>query len=99
MTRSIPQTLVIPVETLNRELDGKLLLALHAAKRGLRPIIGGRTVINGHLPGLPQSIFLSKGVRVGNRLVLWMAEQLGHIVVALDEESLVRYNDEALYMM
>ena len=28
-----------------------------------------------------------------------MAEQLGHIIVALDEESLVRLNDEALYMM
>ena len=42
---------------------------------------------------------LGKGVRVGNKLVFWLAEQLGHIIVALDEESLVRLNDEALYMM
>jgi surface carbohydrate biosynthesis protein len=99
MTRQIPRTFIIPVETLNRELDGKLLLALHAAKRGLKPIIGGRTAINEALPSLPQSIFLSKGVRVSNRLMFWAAEQLGHIIVALDEESLVRYHDEALFMM
>ena len=57
---------------------------------GWRPIIGGRTIINRQLPALPQSVMLGKGVRVGNRLVFWMAEQLGHIIVALDEESLVR---------
>lgn len=99
MTRQIPRNFLIPVETLNRELDGKLLLALYALARGWRPIIGGRTIINSQLPDLPQSVMLGKGVRVGNKLVFWMAEQLGHIIVALDEESLVRLNDEALYMM
>lgn len=99
MTRQIPRNFIIPVETLNRELDGKLLLALYALQRGWRPIIGGRTIINSQLPDLPQSVMLGKGVRVGNKLVFWMAEQLGHIIVALDEESLVRLNDEALYMM
>jgi len=99
MTRHIPRNFIIPVETLNRELDGKLLLALYALQRGWQPIIGGRTIINSQLPDLPQSVMLGKGIRVGNKLVFWMAEQLGHIIVALDEESLVRLNDEALYMM
>jgi surface carbohydrate biosynthesis protein len=97
--RPLPRNLAIPVETLNRELDGKLLLALVASMRGYRPIIGSRTAMHNHLPELPRSIFLSKGVRVGNRLSLKLADLLGHAIVALDEESLVRYNDEALYMM
>ena len=85
MTRQVPRSFIIPVETLNRELDGKLLLALYALGRDWQPIIGGRTIINSQLPDLPQSVMLGKGIRVGNRLVFWLAEQLGHIIVALDD--------------
>ena len=67
MTRQIPRTFIIPVETLNRELDGKLLLALYALQRGWKPIIGGRTIINSQFPDLPQSVMLGKGIRVGNQ--------------------------------
>ena len=67
MTTAVPDTLLLPVETLNREFDGKLLLALCAAERGLKPIIGGRTAIHDRLPALPRSIYLSKGVRSGSR--------------------------------
>lgn len=99
MARSVPQSLLIPVETLNREFDAKLLLALKAAGRGYRPIIGGRTLVHQQLPKLPASIYLAKGIRTGNRLMMSILDALGHVIVALDEEALIRVNDEALLLM
>src|SRR5436189_1324678 len=92
---SRPDTLLLPVETLNREFDAKLHLALRAANRGWRVILGGRSAINRHLPELPRSIYVSKGIRVGNKRILRAMERFGHVVVALDEESLIRQSDEA----
>ena len=99
MARSIPNSLLIPVETLNRELDGKLLLALLAAARGMRVILGGRQALHHRLPRLPTSIYLAKGIRTGNRVMFGIAERLGHVIVALDEEALIRFSDEALLLM
>ena len=99
MPRQSPDTIIIPVETLNREFDGKLLLALTAAECGYRPIIGGRTRLHRHIGELPASIYLSKGIRTGNRVVLALLAKLGHTVVALEEEGLVRFSDEAYLMM
>jgi surface carbohydrate biosynthesis protein len=99
LPRTLPETIIIPVETLNREFDGKLLLALIAAERGYKPIIGGRTRLHRHLRSLPKSIYLSKGIRAGNRLVLSLLERLGHVIVSLEEEGLVRFADEAYLLM
>jgi surface carbohydrate biosynthesis protein len=99
MQRALPEYLVIPVETLNREFDGKLLLALCAAERGMKPILGGRTAIHRHAAALPPSIYVSKGIRVGNRVMLSLLQKLGHLIVALEEEGLVRLSDEAYLMM
>lgn len=95
----VPGTLILPVETLSREFDAKLHLALRAVARGWRVIIGGRTEIHSKLPLMPRSVYLSKGIRTGNRRVLRLIEQLGHVIVSLDEESLIRQSDEALLMM
>jgi surface carbohydrate biosynthesis protein len=94
-----PDTIILPVETINREFDAKLHLALRAVARGKRVILGGRQAINACMPKLPRSIYVSKGVRVGNRHILRLMEAFGHVVVALDEESLIRQSDEALLMM
>jgi surface carbohydrate biosynthesis protein len=99
MPRPVPETLLIPVETLNREFDAKLLLALKAAGSGLKPIIGGRTRIHDSLLALPPSIYLAKGIRTGNRLIMSILHRLGHVIVALDEEALIRMNDDALLLM
>jgi surface carbohydrate biosynthesis protein len=99
MARGVPNSLLIPVETLNRELDGKLLLALFAAARGMRVILGGRQALHERLPQLPTSIYLAKGIRTGNRVMFGIAERLGHVIVALDEEALIRPSDEALLLM
>lgn len=93
-----PTTLLLPVETLNREFDGKLLLALAAAERGWKPIIGGRTRMHASLPSLPRSVYLAKGVRSGSRAIFARLERMGHRIVALDEEALVRFSDDLFLM-
>ena len=99
MTRPLPKSLLIPVETLNREFDAKLLLALVALAKGFAPIIGNRRTMHDHLHKLPASIYFAKGIRTGNRLIMSILERLGHIIVAQDEEALLRISDEALLMM
>ena len=93
------RTLVIPVETINRELDAKLHLALRAVQRGWNVVLGGRANLNHFIPQLPPSLYISKGLRVGNKHILRFMESFGHVPVALDEESLIRQSDEALLMM
>jgi surface carbohydrate biosynthesis protein len=96
---SRPGTIILPVETLSREFDAKLHLGLRAVARGWRVVFGGRTAIHSALPSLPQSIYMAKGIRTGNRRIFKLLEQLGHVIVALDEESLIRQSDEAFFMM
>ena len=95
---ALPRTLLLPVETANREFDGKLLLALKALELGYEPIIGSRTAMHAVLPSLPKSIYLAKGARSGSAKVFSLLEALGHIIVAFDEEALVRLPDEAFHM-
>lgn len=95
---ALPRTLLLPVETANREFDGKLLLALKALELGYEPIIGGRTAMHAVLPSLPRSIYLAKGARSGSAKIFSLLEALGHIIVAFDEEALVRLPDEAFHM-
>ncbi len=95
---ALPRTLLLPVETTNREFDGKLLLALKALERGYEPIIGSRTAMHAVLPSLPKSIYLAKGARSGSARVFSLLEALGHVIVAHDEEALVRFPDEAFHM-
>ena len=95
---ALPRTLLLPVETANREFDGKLLLALKALELGYEPIIGSRTAMHAVLPSLPKSIYLAKGARSGSAKIFSLLEALGHIIVAFDEEALVRLPDEAFHM-
>ena len=91
-------SLLLPVETLNRELDGKLLLALHAAERGWQPIIGKHSALSNQLHKFPKSIYFSKGFRSENGPLFRIASGLGHAIIGLDEESLVNVSDEMLLL-
>jgi hypothetical protein len=73
----LPRSLLLPVETTNREFDGKLLLALKALELGYEPIIGSRTAMHAVLPSLPRSIYLAKGARSGSARVFSLLEALG----------------------
>ncbi len=81
--------ILLPVETSSRELDAKLLLALFAAEAGFRCHLGPMSRIQA--PGFPPSIYISKSVRFAKPVKL-MAD-LGHTVVAWDEEGLARFPD------
>ncbi|MEX0923892.1 MAG: surface carbohydrate biosynthesis protein [Rhodovibrionaceae bacterium] len=99
MSSPDPRHLVIPVETLNREFDPKLLVALIACKRGWRTTIGSRTLLHERLHRLPPSIYLSKGVRSGSKPIFRLLRKFGHVAVALDEEGLLRWPEDVLLTM
>ena len=85
--------MVIPIEILARELDGKLLLASCAKERGWNVIIGGMAAVEETVPHLPPFVYFAKSARSTNaKLFAWL-KQLGHEVVVLDEESLVRHDN------
>lgn len=94
MTTAVPDTLLLPVETLNREFDGKLLLGLFALERGWKPIIGGRAIMHAELLSFPPSVYFAKGARSGSQEIFAQLAGLGHRIVAADEEALVRSSDE-----
>jgi surface carbohydrate biosynthesis protein len=81
--------ILLPVETVARELDAKLLLALFAAEAGFRCHIGVMSRIQS--PGFPPSIYVSKSVRFAKQVRLM--RNFGHTIVAWDEEGLARFND------
>lgn len=90
MSAQLLNDILLPVETINRELDGKLLLALFAAEAGLNAHIGA---MNQLAEGkFAPSIYVAKSVRFAKQVKL-MA-QLGHKIVAWDEEGLVRFRDD-----
>jgi surface carbohydrate biosynthesis protein len=81
--------LLLPVEITSRELDAKILLGLFAAERGYDVIVGRNQPLKS--PLLPRSIFLCKSVRRFQSVKPPFI--LGHSVVAMDEEGLVRFPD------
>jgi surface carbohydrate biosynthesis protein len=89
--------LLIPVENQVRELDAKLLLACVAAKRGLVSILGPKREVEFRIASFPRSIFLSKSLRIGNRKFFPISRQLGHEIVAWDEEALVHLPAEIYF--
>jgi surface carbohydrate biosynthesis protein len=89
--------LIIPVENQVRELDPKLLLACVAAQRGFHAYIGSRREIHFHITSFPQGIYLSKSVTAASDMMFRIMQNLGHRIVAWDEEALVHLPAEIYY--
>ena len=81
--------LLIPAESQTRELDAKLLLACVAAERGFPVIVGSRIHMHRAIAHLPRGIYLAKDVRRPSRRMFRILGNLGHAIVACDEEGLV----------
>jgi surface carbohydrate biosynthesis protein len=98
MTSKKP-VLLIPVENQVRELDGKLLLACIAARRGLSSIIGPKREIESRMRNLsfPRSIYLAKSLLRGHQRFLRIARKLGHEITAWDEDALVHLPAETYF--
>lgn len=95
--KKTPSRLIIPVENQVRELDAKLLLACVAAERGFPVLIGSRTYVNFAMPFLPRGVFFAKSLRAQSGRMMNYIHQLGHDIIAWDEESLVRYDAPDYY--
>jgi surface carbohydrate biosynthesis protein len=83
-------TLILPVESQVRELDAKLLLACVAAESGFRSVIGSRAYVHYRMASIDRGVYLAKSMRSLSRLVFRLLNDLGHEIVAWDEEALVR---------
>tara|TARA_B110000238_G_scaffold193133_1_gene229215 strand:- start:2679 stop:4034 length:1356 start_codon:yes stop_codon:yes gene_type:complete len=91
-------TLLIPVESQVRELDGKILLACAAAEKGFNSIIGSRAYIHHHCSKVHDAVYLAKSMRRFSDRMFKIMHGLGHKIVAWDEEGLVRLPDDQYYM-
>lgn len=90
--RGDASTFILPVENQVRELDAKLLFACVAAERGFPVVLGSRTYLNFAMPFLRRGVFFAKSMRARSVLTFNLMRDLGHTIVAWDEESLVRFN-------
>ena len=89
--------LIIPVETQVRELDAKLLLACCAVERGWRVIIGSRAYVHFAMADMPRGIYLAKSMRGMSNLMFRLIRELGHDIIAWEEEALVHPPAEMFY--
>jgi surface carbohydrate biosynthesis protein len=86
--------LLIPVETLHRELDAKLLLACFAAERGFSVILGFKRDIHHSLERLPPSLYMGKALYASTLDLYRRLHALGYSILSTDEEGLVYYSPE-----
>lgn len=89
--------LMIPVEIQVREMDAKILLAAVAAERGFPVVIGSRTFVHFQASHLPRGVYLAKSMRALSAKMFGILGDLGHQIVAYDEEALVRAPDHEYY--
>lgn len=89
-----PCALLLPVETKTREFDAKLLLAAVAAERGFRVVIGSKAEMHQAAARLPRGLYLAKDLHPANLRMARILRQLGHRLLACEEEGLVRDDRE-----
>ncbi|MEC9342936.1 MAG: surface carbohydrate biosynthesis protein, partial [Pseudomonadota bacterium] len=87
------KNLYLPVTSQPRELESRLLLALHASEAGIRPFIGYKSVFRARRVPLPPGYFLAHNARQKPEKLGRLA-RFGHSVLVLDEEALVRQSDD-----
>ena len=89
--------LIIPVESQVREMDAKLLLACSAVERGYRVVIGSRAYVHFAMADLPRGVYLAKSMRGLSKLMFRLIRELGHDIIAWEEEALVHPPPEVFY--
>lgn len=89
--------LIIPVESQVREMDAKLLLACCAAERGYEVVIGSRAYVHFAMASVPRGIYIAKSMRGMSALMFRLIRDLGHGIVAWEEEALVHPPPEVFY--
>lgn len=88
--------LYVPVESQNRELDSKLLIAASVAAAGVKVVIGWQRAIVTNFENLPPGLVFLKGLNKIQRGHMRLATESGHRVVAIDEEGFAISDPECL---
>lgn len=96
MTPDAP-LLIIPVESQVREMDAKLLLAGCAVERGYRVVIGSRAYVHFAMADLPRGVYVAKSMRILSDKMFRLIREMGHDIVAWEEEALVHPPPEVFY--
>ncbi len=93
MTKIKKKWVLLPVEIKTRELDAKVMLACVGAERGYAVLLG-RNCFNLN-KAYPRGVYFDKCISVYKEAVLdKQVNQLGNILVSLDEEGLVYQAEE-----
>jgi surface carbohydrate biosynthesis protein len=90
-------SLIIAVENQVRELDAKILLSCVVAQRGFSCIIGSRRELDFHVASFPRSLYLAKSMAASHVKMFRIMKNLGHEIMAWDEEALVHMQPETYY--
>lgn len=85
----------LPVETAARELDAKLLLTLFLQREGFEVVIGSHARLHNTIHRYPPGIYVAHLFDRKKRRIFRILRDLGHVIVAWDEEGLVRLSAEA----
>ena len=91
-----PSTIIMPVENQVREMDAKILLSCVAAERGYPVLIGSRAYIHFKTTSVPRGVYMAKSMKTRSDRMFKILNQLGHDILAWDEEGLLREPD-AIY--
>ncbi len=94
MFQASDKILYLPVETAARELDAKLLLALHAIRQGMEVVIGSHTRLNAMIHRMPRGLYLLHTFNRPRRRIARIVTAAGHRIAAWDEEGLVWLSEE-----
>src|SRR5690606_22908900 len=96
MTIRSSSILYLPIEHVQREIDGKLLLALEAVSRGYSVVLGEHERLNKRATSLPPGVYLYKDCASWQAAKVFPGlKQRGHKVTSLDEEGLLFRREEA----
>ena len=88
MSYGINPIIYILIERAERELDSKLLTALFLIKKGFHVVLGQQWTLTLNKDCLPTGTFFFKGMNKIHTYNMARVHQLGHIVVAMEEELL-----------
>jgi len=89
--------LYVSIETAKRELLSRLIVALEAAWRGGKVVIGQKWAIEANLETLPRGVVLYKTADQPQCASARKARELGHIPVSMIEEGLAAFDGGVTY--
>jgi len=96
MSSVVRPALYLPIEVKTRELKAKLLIALFAVARGFEVCVGQKEALGLFLGKLQRGTVFGKSLSDIDASLFTGFRQLGHDVVAMDEELLVYINRQII---